>query len=251
MIAKKIFFIYMFICILLTSSFSLSEEYGIRFNKGDTIYKISREHDIPPEIILKINGIKDPTKIKPGTKIKLPLSYIIASGDTLTGICAKYKISSDSVLKFNSIQDKEKLDVGKRLYLIVDESFHNQVTIDHDSSDTLSWPLPGKREKLSGKLSGAAIFGKAGDTIRSVSYGRVIWAGPYRGYGKMIFVKSDRDYVYIYAGNDQILVKVGALIKKDDAIGTLGASSHDGESKALFCIYKGKKALDPFTAARE
>ncbi len=230
---------------------TLHGEYTVRFNKGDTVYKIAKKYGIPQDILLKVNSIKDPTKIKAGTSLVIPLLYKIKTGDTLTSISKNYGISIDTILKYNKIQDKEKLKPGDVLYLVVDEAYHKTDTVSEKTAVNLSWPLSGTREKLTGKLSGVAITGKPGDTILSVTYGTVIWAGPYRGYGKMLFIKSDKNYIYIYAGNEEILVKVGDSVKKDTPIGTLGQNSRDGQSKAIFCMYAGKKALDPFKTARE
>jgi lipoprotein NlpD len=248
---RNVFFTFLLIFLFTNVFFTESSEYAVRFKRGDTIYRIAKEHGIPIDTLLLINNIKDPTKVKAGTEIQIPAVYTIKQGDTLQHIAEQYDVTLKSILKFNNISENDKLKPGKKLYLLTDKVIH---TPDIDSSskwDHLIWPHPGTRERLSGKLYGVAILGKPGDNIVSVTNGRVVWAGPYRGYGKMIFIKSKKKYIYIYAGNEKILVKVGDQVQKEIPIGVLGESSHDGQAKALFCMYDGSKSLDPFTTERE
>jgi LysM repeat protein len=241
--------------LLFVSAYSVGgNEYGLRFKKGDTLYKISREYNVPIDILLSVNDIKDPTKVKEGTSIKIPLVHTVEDGDTLFSISEKYKVTVESIRKFNKLADNEKLQVGNKLYIPVNPNFQetkNEQHIEKSDSQSLLWPHSGKREKLNGKLSGIIISAKPGDPVVSVSTGRVIWLGPYIGYGKMVFVKSNKGFLYIYTGFDKILVKYGDDVKPETQLGILGDYSNNGDAKTIFCIYSGKKALDPDKTQRE
>ena len=84
----------------------------------------------------------------------------------------------------------------------------------------------------------------------SVSDGEVTWAAPFRGYGKIVFVKSSNGVTYGYAGNSELRVQVGDEVSTGMPIGTLGVHAHDGAAKVLFFAARGSHPLDPHTAPR-
>jgi murein DD-endopeptidase MepM/ murein hydrolase activator NlpD len=84
-----------------------------------------------------------------------------------------------------------------------------------------------------------------GDGVRSVSTGRVVWVGPYRGFGRVVFVESTGGFVYVYAGNDRILVEVGDRVRQGMEIGRLGKSAHLGGARLIFMVYHNGRPIDP------
>jgi lipoprotein NlpD len=119
------------------------------------------------------------------------------------------------------------------------------------SSDAnVFWPHPGSRKALDGKLEGIAFEGRAGDPVRSVSSGKVAWVGPYRGFGKVVFIQSDQGYIYVYAGQDDILVSLGDMVLRGEKIGTMGMNPYEAKSSLYFIVYKDGKPVKPENAPR-
>jgi LysM repeat protein len=234
--------IIMFLMILPCITITPATETSIILKKGETLYKIAKKFDIPVHLLMKYNGITDPTNVKDGTQINLPLVYTIKKGDTLYSISRSYNVSVSLILEYNNISIDTPLKIGKKIIIPVSEI--------QEKGDNLLWPHPGKREALQGKLNGIAIHGNQGDTIISVSSGNVVWAGPYRGYGQIIFVKSRKDYVYVYAGNEKVLVEVGDSVFPSTPLGILGRNSHEGIARVFFCVYKNRWPVDPYKAPR-
>ncbi len=52
----------------------------------------------------------------------------------------------------------------------------------------LAWPCPGEILYLDGKAYGIVIKSKLGEAEKAVASGTVSSAGPYRGYGNVVFV---------------------------------------------------------------
>ena len=72
--------------------------------KGDTLSGIASKYNTTYQELAEINNIKDPNKIYPGQKIKIPSSgviYVVQKGDTLSGIASKYNTTWQSIYEKN------------------------------------------------------------------------------------------------------------------------------------------------------
>ena len=89
------------------------------------------------------------------------------------------------------------------------------------------WPARGKviatfSTALQGN-KGIDIAGRRGDKVKVAADGIVVYAGSaLRGYGKLVIVKHNEDYLSAYAHNDQILVKEQQRVKVGDVIAKMG-----------------------------
>jgi lipoprotein NlpD len=110
-----------------------------------------------------------------------------------------------------------------------------------------AWPASGKvTQGFSEPRSlGLSLDGKTGDPVNAAADGKVIFSGPGpRGYGNLVIVKHDGDYVSVYAHNKALLVKEGQPVKKGQRIAELGDSGTD-RPKLHFEIRKQGKPVDP------
>jgi septal ring factor EnvC (AmiA/AmiB activator) len=112
------------------------------------------------------------------------------------------------------------------------------------------WPLDGYRRYVDGKLKGIQIQGVQGDPVRSISSGKVIWAGPYRGFGRVILVQSSDDYIYVYGGNEETGVEVGQEVEPGTIISTLGINPHLQEPVLFFTVFRNGEPVSPEKAPR-
>ena len=111
-------------------------------------------------------------------------------------------------------------------------------------------PCTGAIRYLDGKVFGIAIRSTEGATVHSVTDGLVVSAGPYRGFGSVVFVQTHSGLIFVYGGNGRIDVKVGDQIRKGQNLGRVGNDPFSGATDAYFFVFKGSKALDPATAPR-
>lgn len=89
-------------------------------------------------------------------------------------------------------------------------------------------------------------IGKKGvNKVRVVYWGRVVYAGPLKGFGNTVIVDhTKRDYT-LYAHLKHLDVKVGDVIKSREVIGTVGKSgSFDGQ-KLYFELRMDGKPVNP------
>jgi lipoprotein NlpD len=89
----------------------------------------------------------------------------------------------------------------------------------------LSWQWPLKTKKLVKNKAnfGVKVVGTRGELVRSGEKGKVVYAGSgLKGYGNLIIIKHNEEFLSAYGLNKRLLVKEGVLIKKGQAIAEIG-----------------------------
>ncbi len=264
---------YIFIFFILFLVFPCFGDDIYIFQSGDTLYSLSRRFGVGVEEIQLSSGISDPTNIMIGARIVIPtesnstsyFEYTIQSGDTLYNLSKIYNVALETIYLLNGLSESSILKIGMQVKMPQQDNISTQqnttnvnttAQLDYtqntlNTGNTPYWPHPGKIEELNGELSKAVIIiGREGDSVVSVSSGTVTWAGPFRGYGKMVFIKCSNGYVFGYGGQEDIFVNIGDDINIGTEIGTLGINSHDGIAKVFFFVAKNGIPLRPTEAPR-
>ena len=96
-----------------------------------------------------------------------------------------------------------------------------------------------------GRNKGLTIVGKAGDPVLAAGDGRVVYAGSsLRGYGNLVIIKHNEQYLSAYAHNQVLLVKDDQIVRRGQKIAEMGSS--DAERVQLhFEIRRQGKPIDP------
>jgi lipoprotein NlpD len=120
---------------------------------------------------------------------------------------------------------------------------------DRSDSDEPNWQWPASGPVLGGfeegKRKGLAIGGKTGDPIYAAADGRVVYAGSgLRGYGNLIIIKHNAEYLTAYAHNQTLLVKEDQAVRKGQKIAEMGSTDAD-RVQLHFEIRKQGKPVDP------
>ncbi|WP_255252518.1 murein hydrolase activator NlpD [Enterobacter sp. CC120223-11] len=107
------------------------------------------------------------------------------------------------------------------------------------------WPTDGKIiENFSGGdggNKGIDIAGSKGQAITATADGRVVYAGnALRGYGNLIIIKHNDDYLSAYAHNDTMLVREQQEVKAGQKIATMGSTGTSSTRLHFEIRYKGK-----------
>lgn len=113
------------------------------------------------------------------------------------------------------------------------------------------WPASGKHTVATvgsdGSKRGLDIKGELGSKIVAASAGKVVYAGnALKGYGNLVIIKHNEEFLSAYAHNQAILVSEQSYVKQGQQIATMGDS---GASDVMlhFEIRKKGKSVDPFT----
>lgn len=98
--------------------------------KGDTLIGIATKYKTTYKKLAEYNGIKNPSRIEVGQKIKIPTTktvttvatpvvketvYTVKRGDTLIGIATKYKTTYKKLAEYNGIKNPSRISVGQKI----------------------------------------------------------------------------------------------------------------------------------------
>lgn len=91
------------------------------------------------------------------------------------------------------------------------------------------WPAQGAvLSSFSSNNKGIDIRGTIGEPVYASAPGRVVYAGGgLRGYGMLIIIKHNSQYLSAYAYNRHIYVKEGGWVKRGQKIAEMGYSASD------------------------
>lgn len=111
------------------------------------------------------------------------------------------------------------------------------------------WPAQGPliaRFQSNASLNkGIDIAGQLGQPVFSAANGTVVYAGRgLIGYGDMIIIKHDDDFLSAYAHNSRLLVKEGEQVRVGQKIAEMGSSGTD-RVKLHFEIRRRGQPVDP------
>ena len=117
------------------------------------------------------------------------------------------------------------------------------------AADGLNWSWPANGGVITqfseGGSKGIALAGAPGEAVFAAERGRVVYAGNgLRGYGNLVIVKHNNDFITAYAHNRAILVKEGQTVRRGQKIAELGMSDAD-RPMLHFELRKGGKPVDP------
>lgn len=189
--------------------------------------------------------------------------HVVKKGDTLYSIAKQHKIKLENLIKNNNIKVPHTLYIKQRLIIPnkhQKRAYTNQknncnyippklVTIKQYNKNW-AWPAKGKLIKYfntSGpnKLNGISIAGKKGDPVIATNNGKVVYSGNnLRGYGNLIIIKHDEDFISAYAHNEKILIKEQQIVSKGQQIATIGDSETNTVALHFEIRHKGKP-IDP------
>ena len=118
-------------------------------------------------------------------------------------------------------------------------------------ASTIAWRWPTSGNVVQGFSSsdggnkGIDIGGSRGQAVNAAAGGRVVYAGnALRGYGNLIIIKHNDDFLSAYAHNDSILVKDQQEVKAGQQIAKMGNTGTNDVKLHFEIRYKGK-SVDP------
>jgi lipoprotein NlpD len=152
--------------------------------------------------------------------------------------------SPKSTSKKSVDQSKSKEYVDNKGKQNVNKTVSNSEQKNNKISKWL-WPTKGRVVKKfsSGEQGnkGIDIAGQRGQSVVSTAGGKVVYSGnALRGYGNLIIVKHNDNYLSAYAHNDRLLVNEGQNVNAGQKIATMGSSGSNSVKLHFEIRYQGK-----------
>ena len=195
--------------------------------KGDSLYSIAFRYGLDYKSLARINGVRPPYTIYVNQSIRLRGSGKLPEKDAGPGSTQSPSKSSSTPL-------------SKR------PGAHIVPTA---SVASWRWPLKGRvlnRFSLVQPVNkGIDIAGDIGDTVTASADGVVVYAGGnLKGYGQLVIVKHNDNFLSAYGNNEKMLVKEGEKVRAGKSIARVGKSVANVEM-LHFEIRRDGKPVDP------
>ena len=227
---------------------------------GDTLYAIAWKNSLDVNALIKHNYLNKPYIIHAGdllylksnapikpSKIKKTAIKTDSSSQKRekkgTASCTGQSCNKNSSQKV--VQKKTKAySTGKADLKIVKNK-----KVTNKKVGVWLWPAKGKLTKTfsSSKvgMKGISITSKRKTAVYAAASGKVVYAGSgLRGYGNLIIIKHNYDYLSAYAHNEKLLVSENEQIKVGRKIALMGDSGTDHVHLHFDIRYRGK-SVDP------
>ena len=209
---------------------------------GDTLYSIAASFGQDVKDLARWNAIDDPAKIRVGQSVRVvPPATETAAALPVSPTAPATSRPLDGAVAPGSLPPPTELPPGP-----VAAIPEIKPLPPPPSSDWI-WPVNGKViDRFDEKRNkGIGIAGKEGDPVVATADGQVVYSGSgLRGYGNLVILKHNDEYISAYAHNRQILVKQGQMVKRGQRIAEVGRSDAT-QPKLDFEIRRQGKPVDP------
>ena len=85
----------------------------------------------------------------------------------------------------------------------------------------------------------------AGQAVKAVAAGRVVFADWLRGFGNLLIVDHGNGYMSLYGNNETLYKQVGDVLRGGDTVAAVGNSGGNEDSGLYFELRHESKPLDP------
>lgn len=230
--------------------------------RGDTLFYIAWITGNDFRDLAQRNNIPEPYSLNVGQSIQLGNDSANGDGgmlvatDTTKGGVPKppssnqmqtEMVDSYSTNAYSNDSDKQNIlseAVGRAVSPVIASAAAPPVS-STASISSWRWPAEGKIidnfSSSEGGNKGVDIAGPAGQPIFATAEGRVVYAGnALRGYGNLIIIKHNDDYLSAYAHNNTMLVREQQEVKSAQKVATMGSTGTSSVRLHFEIRYKGK-----------
>jgi len=172
-------------------------------------------------------------------------TYLVSKGDTLYSVAFRYGLDHKTLARMNGIRPPYTIYVDQFIKLrgsanrkesgtVVKKSPPSTVQTPTAPVSNWRWPLNGEvigGFSLTNPVNkGIDIAGKRGQIVVAAADGVVVYAGGnLRGYGKLVIIKHNDNFLSAYGNNETMLVKEGDKVKAGKSITRVGSSAASTE----------------------
>ncbi len=244
---------------------------------SETLYSIAFAYDLDFRTLARWNGIGSDFKIFPGQRLKLSGPKSIYDGQNRQENDENVKITStEAPVKATELPSERPTGVtgtsgaagrtstgsgtstpekrtgtdSKNVGKTPAKTPETRTTTNAPAGP-IKWQWPSSGKVLAGFSKaptgnkGLNIAGKSGEPVKAAAAGRVVYAGNgLRGFGQLVIVKHDDDFLSAYAHNSRLHVRENDPVKAGQLIADIGTTGTDREQLHFEIRYQGQP-VDP------
>ncbi len=204
--------------------------------RGDSLSMVAQNHGTTMMVLVRLNDLKKPYTIHPGQLL-------------LLGSQPESVASGSSMAKRDPRQNNVQNSSGavSRGLAAPERKEYSQARSTQNYNNYLTWQWPTRGRIVQGfSLSeqgnkGLDIAGTRGQAVVAAASGRVVYAGSaLRGYGNLIIIKHNEDYLSAYAHNDVLRVQEQQEVKAGQRIADMGSSDSQDVRLHFEIRYRGQ-----------
>jgi murein DD-endopeptidase MepM/ murein hydrolase activator NlpD len=250
---------------------------------GDSLYAVARQYKVQLPELQRQNTIADPTKVRPGTVIRVPgtagsapqlasveapraapiaaapIAAVAAAGSVVAPTIinvqpakAAAPAADPVVAPVAAAPTPAPAQVAAIAPAAVTPDKPQAKAPVASANAKFRWPVKGQVIGSYGKRpdgspsDGIAIAVPAGTDVGAAQDGTIAYAGSdLKGYGNLILVRHDGGWVTAYAHASEILVKRGDAVKRGQVIAKSGQTGGIDKPMVHFELRKDSQPIDP------
>ncbi len=221
-----------------------------RVRKGDTLYSIAFRYGKDFSALARANGIDADYRIYPGQLLRLVEAPPAVKRPS--PVAPATRATRPTAVASSSTAPAPAASVP-RSTAVTRQSSSTSSNSGNSAEDTSplvwGWPVQGRVLQgfsAKGKVNkGINIAARKGESVRAAARGSVVYAGSgLLGYGNLIIINHNQQYLSAYAHNSKIFVKEHDRVKKGEKIAEAG-NSGTTRSMLHFEIRKDGKPVNP------
>jgi lipoprotein NlpD len=204
-----------------------------RVQRGDTLYAIAWQKGVDYRLVASWNGIRPPYRIYSGQVLRLkpPVASRVPPSAPAPKAKQEPRVRAASKPSARPAPSPVKKKPVTKRKLAWRWPVRGRIVSSFKAGDPLR--------------KGIKIAGQSGKAILAAEGGKVVYSGSgLIGYGRLIIIKHNDNYLSAYGHNSKILVKEGDQVTKGKKIAEMG-TANSGEPMLHFEIRRDGKPVDP------
>lgn len=227
--------------------------------EGETLWSISQRYGVRPHELIEANDLSPTGTVRFGQTLTIPgegdqTTLADTAPQTKTDVAANSGRETETQVAM-ATAETTPAQVSEPSAAATSAPMVEEPATKATASDAASgfrWPVRGRLIAGFGKQADGArndginLAVPAGTPVRAAEDGTVIYAGnELEGYGNLVLVQHQDDWVSAYAHNAELKVARGDKVSRGQAIAAVGATGSVDSPQLHFELRKRSKPVDP------
>jgi len=231
---------------------------------GETLFRISKNHGVTVQELIRLNHIQNVTEIKAGHAIRIPAdassvqTAVLQQEASKPESAAKAEAVQEGTSEVKTLKAEAAMPSPRKPAAPVETASMNapepkpsQPKASAKQSGFI-WPVRGNVIAQFGRQSGGLyndginIEAPEGSPVKAASGGTVVYAGnELQGYGNLAILRHEGGWLTAYAHNRELLVSRGERVNQGQVIAKVGRTGKVNKAQLHFGVRRGKEAKNP------